>query len=375
MNIEETYNNFYNININDDTPKIDLSNCKWVQKFINVFNNQNINEWKSTEIKIVNKRLPNGNMFMSARIKKWILNNPFYKIKYVNSKYGTVNIYASQQKDFKNFNIINCLKMIQTLQQYSVNKMNSSETSVLSCLLPVEKHRDKYRIVNIEIILTDFKKKLPTVKEQPIDCDNVNSGVSDEVNVILWRKEEVMKVLTHELIHHYELDFGGIRNDDQMKKINSKFFKKFRVHNKYGLIINETITETLATIINCILCHLETNKDVTKLLTYEVWHTFIQVSKILNHYNFKSFEEFMGINESDKILEEKTNVFAYFIAKSFLLYELPNVIQLLNIENDRTIENYINILSTIRISDDYIAIINWLMKQNIADRSLRMTLS
>jgi len=365
--LQHTYNNFHGIDINDDIPKINFLSYDWIQKFIYTFNNQNLKGWNSSKMKSNNdiSSIVQENLFMSEPIKKWIINNSFFKIKYKNNKYGQITLYAHKKEDYKCININDCVRLLQTLYHYSPTKNE----------------------VNIVIILTKFKKKLPEIKEQEIDCGNVNTGVSDGKNIMLWRQEEVTKVLIHELIHHYKLDFGY--TDKIKNKINITFLKNIKIHNHNQIInikidnfsgkqydkinINEAITETLATIINCILYYININNNFTKLLTYEVWHSFIQVSKILNHCGFNSIEEFLELNESNKVLKEKTNVFSYYVIKSLLLYDLPNVIELLNLNNKRTTENYIKLLNKIKIHKKYISAINWLLFQNINDASLTMT--
>jgi hypothetical protein len=357
-----TYKKFHNISIDEDSSKINLLDYEWINNFINMFNSQNIDEWV-TKVNFSNNFASsiNDNIFISPEIKNWIMDNKFYNKEYRNNKYGKINIYAIDADDYKSINIADCMKIIQVLYDYSIIKTK----------------------VHVVIILTPFKKELPK-DNSIIEYNNVNSGMSNGRKVIVWRKEEAIKVLIHELIHHYELDFGSLNEYETserqlQKKINCerKIYENIKIYNKKGIIINEAITETLATIINCIIYHIHTNKDITKLLIGELWHTFIQVSKILNHYNFKNADEFFGLVKNNIIMTEGTNVFSYYIVKSFLLCDLPNIIELLDLKNEHNINNYIKLLNKIDSFNkkEYIHIINWLLDQKIPEKSLKMTIT
>ena len=69
---------------------------------------------------------------------------------------------------------------------------------------------DKLVPLNLFIYLTKFKKKLPKNKTDIISALNVNSGVTIYYNnfreIVIYREEELIKVLFHELIHYYDFD-------------------------------------------------------------------------------------------------------------------------------------------------------------------------
>jgi hypothetical protein len=350
MNIMKlTYVNYHNININDDKPKNNL-NIAWLYKLKKQLQCQAIN-WNIKKSLVPVNYLYEyifDNIFISKKIRLWILQNKSYnKIQYFHNKYGTINILFVNEYNIEQLEKY-MMNIIQTLYEYSIKK----------------------RKVNIIIILTDFKKQLPDNKENVIDIHNVNSGMSDGKNIIIWRFEEIKKVLIHELIHHYCLDFGYMDDHSQKKYYEAKLYKNYNIINKNGIIINEGITEILATIINCITTDAD---DLTKLLVYETWHSFIQVSKILNHYGFKKIDEFIGLDKTDKMWRENTNIFSYYFIKSIILFNLPKIITLLNIKCKRNINNYILLLDKIRITNDYVDVINWLMQYKIKDTDLKMS--
>ena len=64
-----------------------------------------------------------------------------------------------------------------------------------------------YKNINIEIYNTPFKKKLPCRNYcKNLSSININSGLSYSNNIIIYRKEELLKVLIHEIIHILDID-------------------------------------------------------------------------------------------------------------------------------------------------------------------------
>lgn len=232
--------------------------------------------------------------------------------------------------------------------------------------------------VNIILYAMSATKKFPEEKYDVISENNVNSGDSTifsfydetESNTIynlvnnplirLYRSEELIKVLIHEIIHctKFESHFGPSPKHN-FKVFSTKFNEK--------LLFNETITETLAEFINCVLYSLINNQDLNSVLNKEIDFGFIQTAKILDHFGFKSINDFTNnnIHDNRKILQQ-TSTFEYHILKSILLYKFNDFINILIkrgnttdlmsliigvIENDNTykqkVDSYIKILDSL----------------------------
>jgi hypothetical protein len=75
----------------------------------------------------------------------------------------------------------------------------------------------------IYVYLTDFKKRFPAQKEQPLDSEHANTGMSYHCartnDVVVYRREEWFKVLIHELFHALGLSF--IESDLQPKGVDA----------------------------------------------------------------------------------------------------------------------------------------------------------
>jgi hypothetical protein len=164
----------------------------------------------------------------------------------------------------------------------------------------------------ITFYLTDIKKILP-----PDDLPKViteefaNSGftfVREPSDIHIFRKEESLKVLIHELIHASKLDF----NNSNLVDIPCNI--------KDDDITNEGITEYLAIIHYYwyVASYINTDKSsipivFTDLLSYDLGWQDYQVSKILNYFNL----------DADNLLEnnnfkQKTSILSYFFLKDYL---------------------------------------------------------
>ena len=66
--------------------------------------------------------------------------------------------------------------------------------------------------LNMNLFLFNLNKKLPKNRHETLDTENVNSGFTtfyhnQNKNIVIFRDEEMDKLIIHELIHFYYLDF------------------------------------------------------------------------------------------------------------------------------------------------------------------------
>ncbi len=218
---------------------------------------------------------------------------------FVNSRNNKIWLVSNHKRLDKK--LINCLiNRIISFKRYSGNDIENK----------------------IYIWLTDIKKQFPKKRNIILGIKNVNSAscevyppdVKINGNIYIWRKEEVAKVLIHELLHSLRYDYYSQNNE-----LDSMIKKKFNINNHIN--INESYTETLATILNCIYFTLENNRSFEyfiALLLNEIEHSNRQVKKILYHYSYHDIGELFRKN-SNKIFKQNTSVFSYYILKNMLL--------------------------------------------------------
>ena len=163
----------------------------------------------------------------------------------------------------------------------------------------------------ITFYLSDVKKILPPNNLPKVITEEFgNSGftfVREPSDIHIFRKEESLKVLIHELIHACKFDFNGSNLLDIPCNI------------KDDDISNEGITEYLAIIhyywyVASYLTKLDQPIEMfTDLLSHDLGWQDYQVSKILNYFNLEA-DDLLGKNN----FKQKTSILSYFFLKDYL---------------------------------------------------------
>jgi len=185
--------------------------------------------------------------------------------------------------------------------------------------------------INIYIYLTSFKKQLPKNSTEILGPDHVNTAVTYQCTpdgeMVIYRKEEWMKVFIHETFHSYGLDIGLSNSKMLIKKISTLF----PIDSDFN--IAESYTESWARIINAAFnsyYSMDDNTDVNEFLLYMTFSLQIerllsiyQLIKVLNHMGL-SYTSLYGTTEADAYLRknmyrEKSNIFAYYVVGAILM--------------------------------------------------------
>ena len=164
-------------------------------------------------------------------------------------------------------------------------------------------------VLDIEILLTPYKKHLDT----DLGYYQVNSGmscVSDDQNfVIIFRQEEIYKVLIHELIHNMGLDFAGNSLDHLTTHI--KLGK-----NSRPILLNEAYVEIISNYLHSLFYSYKHKVSFKKILQDEHTFSIIQANKIMNYFNIKTIKYFSKRNS----FVQYTNIVPYYIIKCHLMF-------------------------------------------------------
>ena len=167
----------------------------------------------------------------------------------------------------------------------------------------------------ITFYLSDVKKIIPPDHLPKVITEEYgNSGftfIREPSDIHIFRKEESLKVLIHELIHACKFDFNGsnlidipcnIRDDD---------------------ISNEGITEYLAIVhyywyVASFMCEFPNNQDIIitqfiDLISNDLKWQDYQVSKILNYFDLEADDLLQKNN-----FKQKTSILSYFFLKDYL---------------------------------------------------------
>jgi len=193
------------------------------------------------------------------------------------------------------------------------------------------------------------------ISSEIIGKNNVNGGEDNLLGIYIYRKEEVLKVIFHELIHYYKLDHKELDNHQ------SKIYKKFKIIHPESFLeetnksIHESYTEYIALKYHIAIISYYTGVSSKIIYHYEKIWSLYQVCKILKHYKMNNFKD-LYIKE----FVENSHVFSYYIIKFYLLWN--NINYSPNIDIIKILEN-----------PEIIKIINENMMLNF-DKGLTMTL-
>ena len=207
--------------------------------------------------------------------------------------------------------------------------------------------------IEINIYLTNLKKTKP--KQIPMK-DNVNSGSclnnGNFSTINIWRKEELLKVLVHELIHALCYD----RYSDTNEII--EHYKK--TYNISSNIMNtgEAYTEIWANIVNCYL--------ITKIyqMGKESFYHFLSLEKAFCLFQAHKIFHLTELGKKQIDINKDTNVLAYYIIRMELYNNIDGFIDFCSGKN----KNYIEITN----SEDYLRFLKENSENNkIKSRNIR----
>ena len=225
----------------------------------------------------------------------------------------------------------------------------------------------------INIWNTSHKKHLPH-RCNRLEPVNVNSGSTLPGEFInLWRNEEFNKVLIHELVHTFFLDFRDSCNIDNYIRTT------FSITSDSPVYIWESYTEFLAIIIHAI--YISKNiKSVINILSVEKYFGYFQCAKILHQF---------GCNTTSDLLNKKctlnyvTDILSYFNIKTSMLHMLDESIKYMiqyntNIVNfnQRHCKEYLDLIKISMNNTSFVNIIDTFIKKipYVTDKVMKSTM-
>ncbi len=189
------------------------------------------------------------------------------------------------------------------------------------------------RKLSIFCYLSPLLKKLPLNKYNIIGPEHCNSAVTTSCKkngeICIFRKEEFLKVFMHESFHILGLDFSSMTADH----LNNSIKKLFPIQSDYNL--HEAYSEFWASIMNALFSayflidHRRDNIEDFILysdfcIQFEQIFSLFQCAKILNFMELKyihlSYTDTISKSIRKYLYKENSNVFAYYIIKTLLLY-------------------------------------------------------
>lgn len=270
--------------------------------------------------------------FIPDSIREHIISNFVGEVIY-NCKIGNrklkITFYLMNNKDYSKLNKINnifdrLLLIYVFLTKFSDIKCNKT--------------------LDVKIFLTDIKKMLPYSSIKTLGPIHANTAVTtscqENGEIIIYRQEELVKVFIHECIHSLGLDWFEMN----LSSLKSKLKEIFKINSE--MKVSESYTEFWACILNCCFtAYLLNNKNIEEYLLFseyciqfEQMFSLFQMAKILRlmgiHYRSLYENDKLSVQSQKYLYREKTNIFAYYILKTILLYNASSFMKFCKKNND-----------------------------------------
>jgi hypothetical protein len=179
----------------------------------------------------------------------------------------------------------------------------SKKMRLLVYIIEYLKHKNQHvnKQVIIYLVLTNLKKYFPENNEN-MGVKNANTGYTDSKIIYIWRKEEVDKVIFHEICHFMNMDKRE-QNVDSIIKIQGP-------HSYF-----EALTDFFGVLYHLVFVSIMIEKSVKGLLEIELGFIKNQ-SMYLNEYLGLGNWKDCPINS----IKQTTPAFSYYILK-FMIFE------------------------------------------------------
>ena len=316
--MELTEDSKYILNFFSKIKKFSIKKSKYINDcflyIFYIFQNYKFIEMKKTIHKKEYNTISSA-PYISNKICNYINNNKSICVTY--------NFFIYHREITINyFNFMNKLD-INYLDRYT------KYVSIIIYLLSIHSNKECNKTLDIKIYLTPFKRNLSDNINLIIGVDNVNGGYTHFCNVngsiVVYRKEEWLKVVIHECFHSFGLEFSNL----DLKDFNKNLKKIIPINSNFNIF--ESYSEVWAEIINIsLISYLYSKNDknlyiqhVYNLLKYEILYSKFQCQKILSYNNLSYRDLFKKENN----YRENSNVFAYYIVKTLLIENIDEFLE------------------------------------------------
>ena len=189
--------------------------------------------------------------------------------------------------------------------------------------------------------LLDVKKEIrKNMSYMYLGREQVNSGSCStnyfNSTITIWRKEEIVKVTIHEMIHALVRE----RVDDSSELIDHYQMKYNMTSEKVK--VDETFTEIWANILNVFLLSMKVPEGETPNMNdkYSLFLDLLQTEKQFCHFQSQKIKDVLSIQEGKRNyvkkidINKETNVLAYYIIRCEVFSNLPAFLKLCRENNE-----------------------------------------
>jgi hypothetical protein len=174
----------------------------------------------------------------------------------------------------------------------------------------------KTREFRLKLILSDAEK----IKGRAIP-DHLNSGYTESYKeLVIYRKEEFLKVFIHECFHLFCLEFSETYTTQYKEMLKSIF----KVESDYLLF--ESVCEYWARTLNCAFVSFFMKTDMTIQEFEKIFVLNLSMETIFSMIQMKNYLSLHGLTYEDLLkrrvvpYKEETNGFCYYVITSILMF-------------------------------------------------------
>lgn len=202
----------------------------------------------------------------------------------------------------------------------------------------------------IRLLEAPIKKFIPKENEDNqlvFTIKETNSAEQGGMGISIYRQEESLKTLTHEIYHTINAEKPFDHSD--LAKFALDHFAIQRKDNNGSPLLAETLTEALALISNVTMTAMEvSSREKTtrveretraKEIVNELWKkekdfALFQTAKLLFISGFDNLEEFLSPQLHQKRFQETTSTAEYNILKTILIYDVDAFLKSVMVGSD-----------------------------------------
>jgi hypothetical protein len=190
-------------------------------------------------------------------------------------------------------------------------------------------------IPHIKIYYSSEKKNLPLDPEIGFKTEDVNTAFTGLTDIIIWRSEELLKCIIHELMHFYKLEFPYYLYPYKHKQ---EIYNTYRIDSSKSVRPNEAYCEVFANIFNIVIVLVNKSFDITETEFAEAYaeelrFSIQQVSRIFKYLKYNSSKDFYIKTNSQNgvnLKQDNTDVLSYHYLKLKLLLWFDQLLEIIN---------------------------------------------
>lgn len=235
--------------------------------------------------------------------------------------------------------------------------------SVINYVASLHRGHNKKKIDITYILLDNLKSFNPKIDSE-IHKHNVNSGYCinsvDYSSIVIWRKEEIVKVTIHELIHAFdESSYNDI--SETIENYQTRYLV-----TSHNINTKEAYTEIWANLINSYIVSIQVNNN-----QYDLFLKLLAYEKVFCEYQANKISKITKLKKEKRDINQHTNILPYFIIRCEIYQKLPQFLMFCRENNNLYLK-----ITDMKLWSQFLHLLPPIKIKNIhhSDKTLRMSM-